>query len=159
MELKLLLTVLLIRSATVAADYIRPPPRKALHLPWHSQPSSYPQQVTLFITLYSSIKSLFLYTLLLIVYQCYSFPFFVFLCFWFSIWVFVRKEKERLTWVYFIFISKLLLTLNMQVNNVQPRRSHLKLGGMDLCLLSMISVLSFVDVIKLVGMRDSSDLT
>lgn len=53
MELKLLLITVLMMvslSATAAADYIRPQPRKTFHLPWHSKPSSYPQQVTLFIS-------------------------------------------------------------------------------------------------------------
>ncbi|KAK2387243.1 purple acid phosphatase [Trifolium repens] len=46
MKLKLILTVLLILSVTSTADdYIRPKPRKTLHLPWDSKPSSYPQQV------------------------------------------------------------------------------------------------------------------
>jgi len=47
MKLKLILTFLLILSvtSTAADDYVRPPPRKTLHLPWDSKPSSYPQQV------------------------------------------------------------------------------------------------------------------
>jgi hypothetical protein len=46
MKLKLILTVLLILSVTSTADdYIRSKPRKTLHLPWDSKPSSYPQQV------------------------------------------------------------------------------------------------------------------
>ncbi|KAL2322631.1 hypothetical protein Fmac_027010 [Flemingia macrophylla] len=46
MEPKLLLMVLFIVSSTAAAaQYIRPLPRKALHLPWDSKSSSYPQQV------------------------------------------------------------------------------------------------------------------
>lgn len=36
---------LLVVSATVAADYIRPPPRKALDFPWSDRSSSEPQQV------------------------------------------------------------------------------------------------------------------
>jgi hypothetical protein len=68
MKLKLILTVLLILSVTSTADdYIRPKPRKTLHLPWDSKPSSYPQQVLtlhLIIT-YFAAKLLLLYTLLL----------------------------------------------------------------------------------------------
>ncbi|XP_061357708.1 purple acid phosphatase 18-like isoform X1 [Gastrolobium bilobum] len=45
MELKLILTVLLVVSATATTDYVRPQPRKTLHLPWDSKSSSYPQQV------------------------------------------------------------------------------------------------------------------
>ncbi|MED6186032.1 Purple acid phosphatase 18 [Stylosanthes scabra] len=46
--IKLFLTVFILASATVtvtADDYVRPQPRKALHLPWDSKLSSYPQQV------------------------------------------------------------------------------------------------------------------
>ncbi|XP_058001349.1 purple acid phosphatase 18 isoform X1 [Hevea brasiliensis] len=45
MEPKLILTVFLLISATVTSEYIRPPPRKTLHFPWSSRPSSHPQQV------------------------------------------------------------------------------------------------------------------
>ncbi|KAJ8763600.1 hypothetical protein K2173_003072 [Erythroxylum novogranatense] len=49
MKPKLVVTVLtvflLIYSATVTADYVRPPPRKTLHFPWSSRPSPSPQQV------------------------------------------------------------------------------------------------------------------
>ncbi|XP_028760293.1 purple acid phosphatase 18 [Neltuma alba] len=46
MALQLILTVIfVVVSATVAADYVRPLPRKALQFPWDSKPASYPQQV------------------------------------------------------------------------------------------------------------------
>ncbi|KAJ7960755.1 Purple acid phosphatase [Quillaja saponaria] len=45
MEPRLILTVALLISATVTADYIRPLPRKTLQFPWDPKPSSYPQQV------------------------------------------------------------------------------------------------------------------
>uniref|UniRef100_A0A5B7A5D9 Purple acid phosphatase n=1 Tax=Davidia involucrata TaxID=16924 RepID=A0A5B7A5D9_DAVIN len=41
----ILLTVVLVITATVTADYVRPPPRKALHFPWNPKTSSHPQQV------------------------------------------------------------------------------------------------------------------
>ncbi|CAL0299330.1 unnamed protein product [Lupinus luteus] len=46
MELKLILTVLLVVSSTATSDdYVRPQPRKTLHLPWDSKLYSYPQQI------------------------------------------------------------------------------------------------------------------
>ncbi|XP_059441254.1 purple acid phosphatase 18 [Corylus avellana] len=46
MELKLIAAVaFLLLSATVAADYVRPQPRKTLHFPLSHNPSSHPQQV------------------------------------------------------------------------------------------------------------------
>lgn len=53
MDQKLILAVsLLLVSATVIADYVRPPPRKTLSLPWDPKPASYPQQVTLASSLF-----------------------------------------------------------------------------------------------------------
>jgi len=133
MELKLLLTVLLIHSATVAADYIRPPPRKALHLPWHSQPSSYPQQVTIFITLYSSIKFFYIpFCLWLINVTIFHS---LFSCaFGFRIWVFLRKEKEKLIWVCFIFIFKTVINFeHASKQGCSTKKITLKTGwnGLD----------------------------
>ncbi|XP_052208184.1 purple acid phosphatase 18 [Diospyros lotus] len=47
MEPKLLLSiaVLMLTASGVAADYVRPKPRKMLYFPWHRKPSSHPQQV------------------------------------------------------------------------------------------------------------------
>ncbi|KAE9612334.1 hypothetical protein Lal_00022807 [Lupinus albus] len=46
MELKLILTVLVVLFSTVIADdYVRPPPRKTLHFPWDPKPTLNPQQV------------------------------------------------------------------------------------------------------------------
>ncbi|TQD87114.1 hypothetical protein C1H46_027333 [Malus baccata] len=49
MDPKLIITVLFLISATVIAaqEYVRPPPRKALHFPWSRKPSSLPQQADL----------------------------------------------------------------------------------------------------------------
>lgn len=46
-----LVLVLWIFSAAVAADYVRPQPRKTLDFPWERKPSSYPQQVKNFAIL------------------------------------------------------------------------------------------------------------
>ncbi|KAK6934445.1 Calcineurin-like phosphoesterase domain, ApaH type [Dillenia turbinata] len=47
MEIKRLVIgiAILVISATVRADYVRPKPRKTLHFPWDSKPASHPQQV------------------------------------------------------------------------------------------------------------------
>ncbi|KAM1256352.1 hypothetical protein EV1_030225 [Malus domestica] len=48
MDPKLIITVLFLISATVIAaqEYVRPPPRKALHFPCSRKPYSLPQQVS-----------------------------------------------------------------------------------------------------------------
>ncbi|XP_050217100.1 purple acid phosphatase 18 [Mercurialis annua] len=45
MESKLILILFLLNIFTVTADYIRPPPRKTLRLPWSFKHPSHPQQV------------------------------------------------------------------------------------------------------------------
>ncbi|KZV16493.1 purple acid phosphatase 18-like [Dorcoceras hygrometricum] len=45
MEFRLVVLILLVLTMGVAAEYIRPPPRKMIHFPWKPKPSSYPQQV------------------------------------------------------------------------------------------------------------------
>ena len=59
MKLNLFLTILLLVSAAVTADYVRPLPRKTLQLPRDSKPPSYPQQVTLFSMSFSLTISFF----------------------------------------------------------------------------------------------------
>ncbi|GMH05736.1 hypothetical protein Nepgr_007576 [Nepenthes gracilis] len=45
MDQRQIVTVILLISATVAADYVRPRPRKILHFPWNQRSPSQPQQV------------------------------------------------------------------------------------------------------------------
>ena len=47
MESKLILVLILVISVSVAADYVRPKPRKTLHFPWKPRAPSIPEQVTL----------------------------------------------------------------------------------------------------------------
>lgn len=45
MDRKLVVLILVVLTIGAAAQYVRPPPRKMIHFPWNSRPSSHPQQV------------------------------------------------------------------------------------------------------------------